>query len=31
MSKMEAGDVRIDVFQLKELAAIYKKKLQDFI
>lgn len=31
MSKMEAGQIRIDVIQLKELAAIYKKKIQDFI
>ena len=31
ISKMEAGQRRIDVIQLKELAAIYKKKLQDFI
>ena len=31
MSKMEAGQLRIDVFQLKEMAAIYKKKIQDFI
>ena len=31
ISKIEAGQLRIDVIQLKELAAIYKKKLQDFI
>jgi len=31
MSKMEAGQLRIDIFQLKEMAAIYKKKIQDFI
>jgi transcriptional regulator with XRE-family HTH domain len=31
ISKMESGQRRIDTVQLKEFAAIYKKKLQDFI
>lgn len=31
ISKVEAGQLCIDVIQLKELAAIYKKKIQDFI
>jgi len=31
ISKIEAGQLCIDVIQLKELAAIYKKKVQDFI
>ena len=31
ISKIEAGQRRIDTVQLKEFAAIYKKKLQDLI
>lgn len=31
ISKIESGQRRIDTVQLKELAAIYKKKIQDFI
>ncbi|MDD5561900.1 MAG: helix-turn-helix transcriptional regulator [Candidatus Omnitrophica bacterium] len=31
ISKIESGQRRIDTVQLKEFAAIYKKKLQDFI
>jgi len=31
ISKMEAGQRRIDVVQLKELAEIYKKRLDFFI
>jgi transcriptional regulator with XRE-family HTH domain len=31
ISKIEAGQRRIDTVQLKEFAAAYKKKLQDFI
>ncbi|MFA6130198.1 MAG: helix-turn-helix transcriptional regulator [Candidatus Omnitrophota bacterium] len=31
ISKIEAGQRRIDTVQLREFAAIYKKKLQDFI
>ncbi len=31
ISKIEAGQRRIDVIQLNELAAVYKKKLRDFI
>ena len=31
ISKIEAGQRRIDTVQLKEFAAIYKKKIQDFI
>ena len=31
ISKIEAGQRRIDVVQLKELAEIYKKKLNFFI
>jgi transcriptional regulator with XRE-family HTH domain len=31
ISKIEAGQRRIDVIQLNELAAVYKKKLHDFI
>ena len=31
VSKMEAGQRRIDVVQLKELAEIYKKRLDFFI
>jgi transcriptional regulator with XRE-family HTH domain len=31
ISKIEAGQRRIDTVQLKEFAAIYKKTLQDFI
>lgn len=31
ISKVEAGQLCIDVIQLKELDAIYKKKIQDFI
>ncbi|MFA5145061.1 MAG: helix-turn-helix transcriptional regulator [Candidatus Omnitrophota bacterium] len=31
ISKLEAGQRRIDTVQLKEFAAIYKKKLQDFL
>lgn len=31
ISKMEAGQRRIDVVQLKELAEIYKKRLDYFI
>ncbi|MFH1678552.1 MAG: helix-turn-helix transcriptional regulator [Candidatus Omnitrophota bacterium] len=31
ISKIEAGQRRIDVIQLKELAEIYKKRLDQFI
>lgn len=31
ISKIESGQRRIDIVQLKELAAIYKKKLRSFI
>lgn len=31
ISKIEAGQRRIDTIQLNELAAVYKKKLRDFI
>jgi transcriptional regulator with XRE-family HTH domain len=31
ISKIEAGQRRIDVVQLKEFAAVYKKKLDYFI
>ncbi len=31
ISKIEAGQRRIDTVQLKEFAAIYKKKLQYFL
>ncbi|MDD5409439.1 MAG: helix-turn-helix transcriptional regulator [Candidatus Omnitrophica bacterium] len=31
ISKIEAGQRRIDTVQLKEFASIYKKNLQDFI
>lgn len=31
VSKIESGQCRIDVVQLKELAGIYKKKLDFFI
>jgi len=31
ISKIEAGQRRIDTVQLKEFAAIYKKKLQCFL
>ncbi len=31
ISKIEAGQRRIDTVQLKEFAAIYKKKLQHFL
>ncbi|MBU3933116.1 MAG: helix-turn-helix domain-containing protein [Candidatus Omnitrophica bacterium] len=31
LSKIESGERRIDVVQLKEFAAVYKKKLDFFI
>ena len=31
VSKVESGQLRLDVIQLKELAKIYKKKITDFI
>lgn len=31
VSKIEAGQRRLDVVQLSELAAVYKKNLRDFI
>jgi transcriptional regulator with XRE-family HTH domain len=31
ISKIEAGQCRVDVIQLKELAEIYKKKLNFFV
>jgi len=31
ISKIEAGQRRLDIVQLNELAAVYKKKLRDFI
>lgn len=31
ISKMESGQVRIDIIQLKELANIYRKDLEFFI
>jgi len=31
LSKIEAGQRRIDIVQLKELAAVYKKKISHFI
>jgi transcriptional regulator with XRE-family HTH domain len=31
ISKIEAGQRRLDIVQLSELAAIYKKRIRDFI
>ncbi len=31
ISKIESGQCRIDIVQIKEFAAIYKKDLRDFI
>ena len=31
ISKIEAGDLRIDVIQLKEFAELYKRNLEHFI
>ncbi len=31
ISKLESGQRRIDVIQLKEIAKIYKKKIEDLI
>lgn len=31
ISKIESGQCRLDIVQIRELAAIYKKDLKDFI